>query len=122
MLEADVQPSKQPLPSGIPLYVVVSVVTLFHSSGAIVRDVQFAKHRVKLVTELGIVGAVVRLVQPLNVSIIVVTELGIAGAVLRLVQRLNVSSMSITGIKLSSPAFFIYAGTFPSIFPPGNCP
>lgn len=64
MLEADVQPSKQPLPSGVPLYSVVSVVTLFHSSGAIVRDVQFLKHAVKLVTEFGIAGAVVRLVQP----------------------------------------------------------
>ena len=64
MLEARVQPSKQPLPFGVPLYVVVSVVTLFHSSGAIVRDVQFPKHLVKSVTELGISGAVVRLVQP----------------------------------------------------------
>ena len=86
MLEADVQPSKQPLPSGVPLYVVVSVVTLFHSSGAIVRDVQFLKHSVKLVTEFGIAGAVVRLVQPSNVLPILVTELGIAGAVVRLVQ------------------------------------
>ena len=86
MLEADVQPSKQPLPSGVPLYSVVSVVTLFHSSGAIVRDVQFAKHRVKSVTEFGIDGAVSRLVQPLNVSPIRSTELGIVGAVLRLVQ------------------------------------
>ena len=64
MLEADVQPSKQPLPSGVPSYVVVSVVTLFHSSGAIVRDVQFLKQVVKFVTESGIAGAVVRLVQP----------------------------------------------------------
>ena len=64
MLEADVQPSKQPLPSGVPLYVVVSVVTLVHSSGAIARDVQFLKHLSKFVTELGISGAVVRLVQP----------------------------------------------------------
>ena len=121
MLEADVQPSKQPLPSGVPLY-VVSVVTLFHSSGAIVRDVQFAKHRVKSVTEFGIDGAVVRLVHSANVLTIYITELGIVGAVVRLVQPINVVNMSITGIKLSSPAFFIYAGTFPSIFPPENCP
>ncbi len=122
MLEADVQPSKQPLPSGVPINVVESVLTLFHSSGAIVRDVQFTKHLVKTVTELGISGAVVRLVQPENVPHIDITELGISGAVRRLVQPINVVNMSITGIKLSSPAFFIYAGTFPSIFPPENCP
>ena len=122
MLEADVQPSKQPLPTGVPLYVVVSVVTLFHSSGAIVRDVQFAKHRVKSVTEFGIDGAVVRLVHSANVLTIYITELGIVGAVVRLVQPTNVSPIIITGIKLSSPAFFIYAGTVPSIFPPENLP
>ena len=122
MLEADVQPSKQPLPSGIPLNEVASVVTLVHSSGAIVRDVQFAKHRAKSKTELGIVGAVVRCVHPSNVPLIDITELGISGAVRRSAQPINVVNMSITGIKLSSPAFFIYAGTFPSIFPPENCP
>ena len=75
-----------------------------------------------LVTELGIAGAAVRLVQPKNVSIMLVTELGISGAVVRLVQPLNVSHISVTGKKFSSPAFFIYAGTVPSIFPFGKFP
>ena len=91
-------------------------------SGAIVRDSQFSKHLAKFVTELGISGAVVRRMQPENVPCMPVTELGIAGAVVSLVQPLNVSVIAVTGKKFSSPAFFIYAGTVPSIFPFGNFP
>ena len=91
-------------------------------SGAVVRLVQPLNVHPMLVTELGIVGAVVRFVQPANVPTMLVTELGIAGAVDRLVQPSNVLTIAVTGKKFSSPAFFIYAGTVPFIFPFGKFP